>query len=415
MLRQTAHPTESRYEVLALFTVSMISSSLLVVAVGALLPYVAAAFPHSREQVCYLVTALLFGAMVTNAVSGAATDRFGDRAVLGVCGGIMGVSLLAAAAIPSFSWLLAWFVIYGMGFAAMNPVGSHAILFFFKPEERGLAMGVRQMGVPLGGVAGGIVLATAAEYAGYRGALAAAGALVLIVTVACALLYREPSALQGHPIRTSVLFSEMLRIGLQPRLLLIAAGAFILFAGQVALMGFFPLTLMNGAHLTAAFASIFFVLSQFAGAAGRLTWGWLSDRRFGGDRLKPLAIVCVCCALAAFAVGHSAGMRAPALAAVAVVLGFCAEGWFGLAIIAMAEAGGEKDAGSALGLGMTIVMAAGVVTPPLFQSLMNNGGIAAAWNALALLSLAGVVPILAAIALSKRGRVHSGTLAEPVK
>src|SRR5579885_84995 len=116
MLRQTAHPTESRYEVLALFTVSMISSSLLVVAVGALLPYVAAAFPHSREQVCYLVTALLFGAMVTNAVSGAATDRFGDRAVLGVCGGIMGVSLLAAAAIPSFSWLLAWFVIYGMGF-----------------------------------------------------------------------------------------------------------------------------------------------------------------------------------------------------------------------------------------------------------------------------------------------------------
>ena len=106
MLRQTAHPTESRYEVLALFTVSMIASSLIVVAVGALLPYVGAAFPHERAQICLLVTGLLFGAMLTNAASGAATDRFGDKAVLAVCGVVMGISLLAAAAIPSLAWVI---------------------------------------------------------------------------------------------------------------------------------------------------------------------------------------------------------------------------------------------------------------------------------------------------------------------
>src|SRR6185437_4262889 len=106
-------------------------------------------------------------------------------------------SLIVSAAIPSFAWLALWLFIYGMGFAAINPVGSHAILFFFKPEERGVAMGVRQMGMPLGGVAGAIVLSTAAEYFGYRGALAAAGALTIVVTLTCAALYREPPALYG--------------------------------------------------------------------------------------------------------------------------------------------------------------------------------------------------------------------------
>jgi MFS family permease len=404
VLRQTAHPTESRYEVLALFTVSMIASSLIVVAVGALLPYVGAAFPHERAQICLLVTGLLFGAMLTNAASGAATDRFGDKAVLAVCGVVMGIALLAAAAVPSLAWVIGWFVVYGMGFAAMTPVGSHAILFFFKPEERGVAMGIRQMGVPLGGVAGGIVLSTAAEYAGYRGALAISGVLVLSIAVGCALLYREPAELRGHPIRTTVLLEDMLRTGMQPRLILIAIASFILFAGQVALMGFFPLSLIQGAHLSAAFASIFFVLAQFAAAGGRVAWGWISDRRFHGDRLTPMAIICVLSALACAGVAHAGDLRIPALAAVAVLLGFSIEGWFGLAVIAMAETGGEKDAGSALGFGMTLVMAAGVITPPVFQSLMHDAGIGMAWNALAVLMLAGIVPIAAAIALSRRAQ-----------
>src|SRR5215469_8429481 len=133
MLRQTAHPTESRYEILGLFTASMIAASMLLVAVGALLPYVSKEFPADTAHISILVTALLLGSTLTNAVSGAATDRFGDKAVLIVCGIVMGCSLLAAAAIPSFAWLAFWFVIYGMGFAAINPVGSHAILFFFKP------------------------------------------------------------------------------------------------------------------------------------------------------------------------------------------------------------------------------------------------------------------------------------------
>lgn len=399
MLRQTAHPTESRYEILGLFTVSMIAASMVFVAVGALLPYVSKAFPADAAHISILVTALLLGSTLTNAVSGAATDRFGDKRVLIVCGAIMGCSLLAASAIENFTWLAAWFVIYGMGFAAINPVGSHAILFFFKPQERGLAMGVRQMGMPLGGVLGAIVIAIAADYLGYRGALAITGVIVLIATIGAAVLYREPSQLHGAPVRAGVLFKDMLRIGREPRLILITLTCIVLFAAQVALMGFFPWTLVHVLHVSAGFACMVFVITQFAAAAGRLGWGWASDRVFHGRRMMPLTITCLLCALAALIVADVGNLPISVLAGVAVLLGLSAEGWFGVAIVAMAEVGGEQHAGSALGFGLTWVMGTGIITPAIFQAIMQGAGIPAAWHALAVLSLCGVVPAVAATML----------------
>jgi hypothetical protein len=95
-------------------------------------------------------------------------------------------------------------------------------------------------------------------------------------------------------------------------------------------------------------------------------------------------------------------MRIPVLAAVAVLLGVSAEGWFGLAIVAMCEVGGEEHAGSALGFGLTWVFAGGVVTPAVFQFIMSSAGIPAAWHAVALISILAVLPAAGAIVLSKR-------------
>ncbi len=399
MLRQTAHPTESRYEILGLFTASMIAASMILVAVGALLPYVTKAFPADTAHISVLITALLLGSTLTTAISGAATDRFGDKAVLIACGIIMGCALLAAAAIPSFTWLAVWFMIYGIGFAAINPVGSHAILFFFKPQERGLAMGVRQMGTPLGGVLGAIVIAIAADAFGYRGALVVAGIIVLIVTLGAAALYREPAQLHGMPVRVGVLFKDILLIGREPRLILITLTSIVLFAAQVALMGFFPLTLVRVLHVSPSFACLVFVITQFAAAAGRLAWGWISDRIFHGRRMMPLTITCILCAIAALVVAEVGSLPMSALAGVAVLLGISAEGWFGIAVVAMAEVGGETHAGSALGFGLTWVMATGIITPALFQGIMQTAGIPAAWHALAVLSLCGVIPSIAAMML----------------
>jgi sugar phosphate permease len=167
-------------------------------------------------------------------------------------------------------------------------------------------------------------------------------------------------------------------------------------------MGFFPLTLVKQAHMSAAFASLVFVITQFAAAIGRVMWGWLSDRLFHGQRMLPLAITCVLCALAAFGVAHVGLLPPPALAGVAAALGLSAEGWFGVAIIAMAEVGGEEHAGSALGFGLTWVMLSGAAVPIVFGAIVQSAGFPAAWHGLAALSIAGLIPAAGAIALSRR-------------
>jgi MFS family permease len=100
-------------------------------------------------------------------------------------------------------------------------------------------------------------------------------------------------------------------------------------------------------------------------------------------------------------------MPLAALAGVAVLLGAAAEGWFGIAIVAMAEVGGEEHAGSALGFGLTWVMAMAIVTPTVFQWIMESVGIPTAWHALAALSLAGVIPAAGAMVLAHRKKTEA--------
>ena len=396
MVRQTAHPSEPRYEILALFTAALIAASLLEVAVGTLMPFFGLAFGKSQSQLGLIVTAILLGNMLTAALSGGFCDRFGDKAVLIGSGAIMGLSLMIAGVIPAFAWLLFWLFLYGIGYAAIAPAGSHAILFYFSPRERGLAMGIRQAGVPIGGFLGAILFVALASQWGYGAALLGGGLVTLLVTVGAALLYREPSSLHGEPLRAGVLIGDMIKIGREPRLLLLTLTAMLLFCAQIGLMGFFPSTLVKEVRVSPAMAATVFVASQVFAVIGRLFWGWASDRYFHGNRIVPLAILCVLCAAATFATGDVAQRSSLVIFVIAALLGFTAEGWFGVAIIAMAEIGGQELAGEAVGFGLTWVFAAGVVAPLVLGFVIDTAGFPAAWHWLSLAVLLGVVPALIA-------------------
>jgi len=393
-MHQTVHRTEPRYLVVALFTVSMIAASLIVVGVGTLVPQIAVVLPIAGTHAGVFVTVLFLGSLLTTAAAGALTDRFGDKAVLFWSGIVMSIALIASALVPSFTWILCWFFIYGIAFAAVVPAGSHAILFFFTRKERGFAMGLRQTGVPLGGFFGAVLFTSVGSRYGYAWALIAAGLIVGIVSVVSSALYLEPAELHGERIPTRALLSEMIEIGREPRLLLLTAGAVALICPQMILIGFFPITLIDRTHFSDATASSIFAISQAAAVGGRLFWGWLSDRYFGGNRIVAMVIVALISGGAAFAVGTLNASSSIAIAcAVALVLGFAGEGWFGLAVCAMAEIGGEEHAGSALGFGLTWVYAMAVVAPVGFNAIANSAGYPFAWSITALISCAAILPL----------------------
>jgi len=403
---RSSEEPESRYEVLALFASAMIAASLFVVSTGTLVPFIETALSLPSSQLGLVLSVQMIGSMLATAASGALTDRFGDKAVVFWSGWLMGASLLMAAAVRDARWLFCWLALYGIGYASVTPAGSHAIVYFFKKQDRGFAMGVRQCGVPVAGVIGSAILPIVAMRFDYQWALVVAGIVTIAACSIAAMLYREPAALRGERVSLRAMFAEMVDISRDVRLVLMTLASMVLVSVQMVLLAFLTLTIVHEADLSIGIAVGLFTFSQICAVAGRVSWGIISDRLFGGRRAQPLAVVCVLTALLAYATSTiSPGAPLWEVAAIAGALGFAAEGWFGVAAIAFAEIGGEEHAGSALGAALTWVFFAAFVAPTLFGALVDTHGYAFAWRSLALLSIVGVVPALLAGVAMRRARV----------
>src|SRR4029453_5849655 len=87
---------------------------------------------------------------------------------------LTGFSVALAGFSPRFAGMLALLVVGGFGFSLLNPTTGKAIYEWFPSRERGLAMGVKQAGLTLGGIASALALPPVALAAGWRRALLAA-------------------------------------------------------------------------------------------------------------------------------------------------------------------------------------------------------------------------------------------------
>jgi MFS family permease len=394
---------ESRYEVLALFAGAMVAASLFVVSTGTLTPFLESAFRLSQTQLGLVLSVQMTGSLLATAIAGALTDRFGDKAVVLWSGWFMGTALILAGAVHNFHWVLFWLLAYGIGYAAVTPAGSHAIVFFFKREERGFAMGIRQCGVPVAGVVGSLLLPAVALHFNYQWALATAGIVTLVTCSIASILYREPKELEGERVSLSKMLAEMAHVSRDVRLVFMTLTSMALICVQMVLLAFLTLTLVHLAGYAVSFAAGIFTLSQGAAIAGRLSWGWMSDTIFRGSRAVPLAVVSGITAAVALGISLiSTHTPLWSVCALAVALGFSAEGWFGVAVIAFAEIGGEEHSGSALGVALTWAFFAAFVSPTVFGAIAEVRGYAFAWRSLALLALVGIVPALLASAATRR-------------
>ena len=372
-------------------------SSLWIMSTGALMPFFSSALHVGQTQLGLILSIQLIGSVAMTSVAGLLTDRFGDKTVVFWSGAVMGSALVFASLEQNFAWLIGWLLVYGIGYAAVTPAGSHAIIFFFRKADRGFAMGVRQSGVPIAGTLGSLLLPAIAVHFHYRGALAVAGILTLIACSITSWLYREPQELHGERVSIGAMLIEMIGIARESRLILLTLTSMVLICAQFALMGFFTLTLVHRAGYPFAVAVALFTFAQLAAIVGRLSWGWMSDRFFAGSRALPLALICLLVALVTFGVGFVTPVTPVwVAAALALALGFTAEGWLGLSIIGFAEIAGEERSGSALGVGLTWTLLAAFATPTLFGALAQTLGYDIAWRALALFEVFGVIPALLA-------------------
>ncbi len=368
----------------------------------ALAPFIRADLQLSLAQTGVVLGAFDLGALLAFYATGHATARVGGRSVMAAGALATGVLAGLAALAPSVAVLALILAAAGAGFPSSQVAGSQTVMGSFPLRERGLAMGIRQAGLPLGGLLAAAVLPGMAARWGWRAAMTVAGtgcALAGLATYAGLARAGAESAEQTPWASSGTFWTAPRQFFRNGALVLTTLTACLLAAGQFGLTGYLPLYFVDVFGWGAAQASRLLLLVHAGGTAGRLAWGWLSDRRFGADRVRPLALAAACATGVVVTVTLlPAWTPLPSIAAagVAALAGFTLLGWNGLYVTLLSETAREAAA-VMLGVSLTLLYVFTTVTPPLFGWAVQRAGgrYAVAWLGVAALEALAVVTVLA--------------------
>jgi MFS family permease len=383
-----------KYRILALMTTAQVGASVIQQAVGALAPFLILQFAVNDAQLGAMFTSLYIGSALFTAVSGALTDHLGERKMVAISGTVMTVALVISTIVPNYSWLVGSLALFGAGYAGSMPAGGRAILAWFD-RDRGFAMGIRQTGVPIGGLLGAVALPFAAvHFGGYRAALLVAAALVAIPTAIVFFAYKESSIDRPPAITFGELVGGMHRLARDPRLIAVTLTCMTLVVSQLAINGFLTVTAMQVVHVSRDAAEIAFDAAFLAATIARLFWGWYSDKYMRESRIALLGVLAAFGAASSLAIAFVSPSLAVLLIPASLALGFFGAGWNGIMAAALAEIGGADRAASAIGITLTVLFSASAIGPLVFGSIADHFGLDRAWMANAAFGMLGVLPVL---------------------
>ena len=379
----------SRWAILTLVTVAHGLGALSVLAVAPLAPFLLDALHLTRAQVGWFLPAVYLGGVLMSLPAGWLTDRLGVRATLGLGQLVIGSGVVLAALGSSLAACLVCLVVGGFGFSVLNPATGKAVVEWFPPRRRGVAMGIKQTGLTLGGLAGALALPPVALAFGWRTALGTAGVLSLISAGLVVLVYRSPavSAVATAPPRPRL--GELGVFMRRPGVIVVFVSGFVLSIAQSSVLAYLALYTRETFAVSGVAAGQFLALAQMGGTASRLAWGVISDRFFGGRRRPGVVINAVMASGAYAALALGASLPTPLVIPLAVIAGAGAFGWVGLYFALVAEIGGTRYAGLLTGVAVAFAWSGVLVGPPGFGVLLEaTGAYAAPWLVLSALSLA---------------------------
>lgn len=308
---------------------------------------------------------------------GLLVDRLGERwilpAGLAVCGGFMA----AAAHAPGLASLVILLALAGAAGGSVQSGSGRAVMGWFGPEERGLALGVRQTAVPLGGLVAAVTLPL---LGGVRESLLFLAAFCFAGALAAALVLREGA----HGELDTAKVGRTLRDG---RLWQLCFGSGLYLIAQVAIIGFVVLFLHDERGVSTGAAAAVLASSQALAVVARIAAGRWSDRLQA--RVVPLRRVglasFVTVALVALLVDAPLWLLVPLLA----VTGALSMSWNGLSYTAAAEFAGRARSGAAIGFQQTVLSLVGVGAPIAFAAAVAVVSWQMAFALAALFPLAG--------------------------
>ncbi|MHB8732196.1 MAG: MFS transporter [bacterium] len=396
--------------VLALTTLQQAGLTTIRFGLPVLAPFWRDAFGISLAQVGVLLGAFDLGALLLFLPLGLLADRVGEPAVL--AGGALFTAAMSAVVTSAhgFGMLALLLALAGLGYGSGQTAGTKAVAAAFGARGRGIAMGIRQSGLPLGGMIAAVLVPALAGAFGWRAGVLGAAAVCAVTGLLCAVGFRDAGdavdAGTGRRPHDRPLAARLAGILANTGIRRTTIVAMLLVIGQFCFQGYLALYMVDRFGWSKHLAAALLLAVHGGGIAGRMGWGALSDRLLGGRRTPALgwcAALCTVFPLALIAMPRPVPVAVAA--AVACAGGVLLLGWNGLYSTLILEEAGAHNAGAAMGVSMTMLYAVTFITPPAFGWMVERTSYAAAW-----LSLAAFLALGYAVArrIPEPARVRSG-------
>lgn len=369
-------------------TLSQMAASLAQQGTVVLGVFFAALYSLDLSQMGIVIASMTLGWVVSGMFIGTLVDLYGPRRVLFIGTLLLTFVSFWLGVVSSFIGTLLLLFLMGVTLGAVPLSGTKAVMMAWPRERRGMPMGVRQMGVPLGSMLAALILPSLAGHVGLHAIYFGMSALLFV----CGLLFcavlpsREPipASKTEPPVR---LRSES-RALITP-----ACAGFLLAWGQYSILTYTIPLLHGRSGLSLTLAGVALALAQVGGGVGRVLFGWLSDR-LGGRRESVLLMMAL--GGAALACSLTLLPRHPSFLVVALLwllLGLMMVGWNALILTWVAERVSAGNAGGAMGLTTSAILLGATICSPVFGWIVEvSGTYRVAWLTLAaLLCLAALL------------------------
>ncbi|MCB0932747.1 MAG: MFS transporter [Mycobacterium sp.] len=377
--------TPRRWSMLAMGLLATLFSNVFINGVAFLIPTLHSEFGLDLARAGLISAMPKFGMVVTLIPWGYLVDRLGERFVLWTGSALTAAGAAGAAFSHSLLAMAGFLLLGGMAAASSNSASGRLVVGWFPPEQRGLAMGIRQTAQPLGVGLGALVMPGVAQSHGLGPAMLFPAAVCAVAAAVCVVGVVDPPRPPRRDAPAEDLANPYRGSATLAR---IHAVSVLLVVPQALVWTFTLVWLMTERGWSPESAGVLVTVAQVLGALGRIAAGRWSDRV--GSRLRPIRGIAGVAAGSMAVLAFTDALGSGWSVAVMVVASVVTVSDNGLAFTAIAEIAGPFWSGRALGAQNTSQLLMTGLTPPVFGALIGAAGYPVAFAVCALFPMLAI-------------------------
>lgn len=363
-----------KWIILFIATLSQTFSTFVTYGMGPLATIYQKEYDLSQFETGLIVSAVNIGPIFSMLFFGNLMDKYGEKWIVGIGSILLGLNVLLTYKVENYYILLAILMFVGIWYGTAQPGGSSAIVKWFPKENRGLAMGIRQTGIPIGGALASLLLPFFFYKYGLSSAILVQSILAILGGIIFLIFYKNIFDKKEEKDRDKYTFLEKLnnikkRFDLYPVFLIGITMMSLQLIVVAHLMSFLHNTLKISLNLSGTFLSV----ALLGGMLGRVVLAWISDYLFNGNRSKPLQITIGCTFLTLICLIYLPSfMPLWATGILCFVLGFLGIGWYSLFIVLVSEKANPNFIGLTVSFALTLNQLFIVIAPSFFGLLVDS-------------------------------------------